>query len=463
MVRQSKKHIQGMTAEQEQAVKQKSCSVWGEERILTSQDEIDYYHEYIKQVLIKNKLVGSVSDSGNYNLKDRVKRDLVKMPKEEVDTCPGYYLAMAVYMKKTFNFVVDIEYSEDDIATASLYLNEAVSDYPPIKSLRSFVAKVVLPVDNNLQDKIFEAFNISKTVRNVKDTDVPFLAVQMQEQLDKELLLDEVSDLGSQIYIMRMLKVLSKGGKVGEEIVEQYKKEIEKNKLDVNKKGSYTKLHRILDEVIEKNGGLVTIPLDREVLLKPRKEYTDSIRKIDNAKLKKTAVDVKTLEEVEAGKPSGGGGSSKPAAKKPAAKKADKKKDDKKKKADKKKDDKKKDDKKKPVSTYSRDVVTTYKSAGLEGKGAPKTKIAGTLATEPPAREMTVPANEEPSDEVDAFDASVLDFIVGAGEDAFDSTELEGDTEEKLNEVADLTEVVGETVVVTEVVETVIVEEEFES
>lgn len=370
--------------------------------------------------MIKNKLVGSVSDSGNYNLKDRVKRDLVKMPKEEVDTCPSYYLAMAVYMKKTFNFVVDIEYSEDDIATASLYLNEAVSDYPPIKSLRSFVAKVVLPVDNNLQDKIFEAFNISKTVRNVKDIDVPFLAVQMQEQLDKELLLDEVSDLGSQIYIMRMLKVLSKGGKVGEEIVEQYKKEVEKNKLDVNKKGSYTKLHRILDEVIEKNGGLDAIPLDREVLLKPRKEYTDSIRKIDNAKLKKTAVDVKTLEEVEVGKPSGGGGSSKPAAKKPAAKKADKKKDDKKKKADKKKDDKKKDDeKKKSTSTYASDVLTTYKSAGLEGKGAPKTKIAGTLATEPPAREerpATTPLPVEDDDE-DDVELDVRQLLVDSNND----------------------------------------------
>ena len=399
MVRRTKKQLEGIAADaQVKQTQLKTCTTWGDRKVLTDEVEINYYHEYLKQIILRNKLLGSVSDSGNYNLKDRIKRDLVKMQKEVADASPSYYIAMAIYMKKTFNFAIEVDFLEDGMASATLYVNEVVDNYPPVTALRSFVAKVILPYDASFEKKVYKAFNLVDGLTNIKDTDVPFLATYMQSQIDDELLLDEISDLGSQIYIMRMLKVLSNGGELGKDIIEEYKKKAEASKLDVNKKGAYTKLHRTLDEIIEKKGGLEKLPLPKSVLQKPRIEYTDSIRKLESAKSKKKSVAVVKEEGAQesgggAPKVAGKGGKSGGDKKKPA-KKADKPK----KKADKKKDEKKKDEKK-ATGTYGSSVKTIVEGAKSDKKSEKEIPIIYDETPTAPAPKPEKPDEQKPTEE----------------------------------------------------------------
>lgn len=294
MGRRKKQPQTGLIANEENV---KKVTVWGSSRVLSDKMEVDYYKAYIKEITLLNKLIGSVSDAGNYNLKDRTKRDLVKMDKEIADYSSTYIVAMASFMGKVFNFAVEIEILDDGMASASLYLNEAVNYYPPIERLHSFVAKVVLAYDGGFYDKLCKTFNLYETTINIQDTDIPYLAVTMQEMSDQLLMFDEVSDLGSQIYLMRMLKTLTSGGKLGEEIVEEYKKQAEELNLDENKQGTYSVLHRKLDEIIEAKGGLEKLPIPKEEAEKPRQEYNETIRKLDIAAAKKTAALVKQREK----------------------------------------------------------------------------------------------------------------------------------------------------------------------
>ena len=346
--------------------------VWGTDRTLTDVDEIEYYRQYIRQIKLSSRLIGDINAEGQYTLPNEIKRDLVKMEKEVAEDGPVFYLAMAVYMKKTFNFAIEVE-EFDEFTEASLYLNESVLDYPPVMSLRTFVAKIRIPNGENVREKIYNAFHLVKSLPNVKDTDVPSLAGKMQALSDEAGLLDEVADLGAQIYIMRTLKMLEGGGEIGQKIIDEYKKEAEELKLDLKKKGSYRKLQRVLDQKIQENGGFESLPIEKETVIKPVKEYNDAIKKLDNVKSKKNAVDShekdgdtakkdassKKSEAKSAGNKSGKSGGKK-ADKKASGGKKDKKKDDK----------KKKDAKKKSSSEMS---VSTLDSLGLGKKEGDKT------------------------------------------------------------------------------------------
>ena len=119
MSRGSKKHH--LVVEETQPKEEISCKVWGKDRILTNKDEIDYYKVQLNQVLIKNRLVGFVTDEGNYTFEDEIKRDLVKIKKEVADSTLDIYFALSIFMGKTFNFSVVVDYKNNDYVEASLY------------------------------------------------------------------------------------------------------------------------------------------------------------------------------------------------------------------------------------------------------------------------------------------------------------------------------------------------------
>ncbi len=204
MARGSKKNHLVVEEPQEEL----SCKVWNKDKILTNKDEIDYYKIQLNQVLIKNKLVGFVTDEGNYTFEDEIRRDLVRMKKEVVDSTLDIYTALSVFMGKAFNFSVVVDYKNNDLVEATLYLNETVDGYEPVKSLHTFVARAIFPYNDRLKENIYINFNLVDSIQQNNDLLVPNLAVKMQNMIDEEIIFDQVTDLGAQIYVMLTLKMM---------------------------------------------------------------------------------------------------------------------------------------------------------------------------------------------------------------------------------------------------------------
>jgi len=364
MSRGSKKNH--LVVEETQPKEEISCKVWGKDRILTNKDEIDYYKVQLNQVLIKNRLVGFVTDEGNYTFEDEIKRDLVKIKKEVADSTLDIYFALSIFMGKTFNFSVVVDYKNNDYVEASLYLNETVSGYEPIQSLRTFVAKAVFPYNDKLKENIYTTFNLVDSIQKHDDLLIPNLATKLQAMIDQEIIFDQVTDLGAQIYIMRTLKVLSKSGKLGHEMANEYKKQAEKVKSETpadKQEKINIQLQKVLDRIIEEKGGFEALPIDKEEAHKPMREFVDSMQK---AEMLKSGVEVKSNKKEEA-KTEKASAPAKPATKKAGGAKESKggKKASGAEKAGGAKKDKGKDegkDKVKPLTgQYGASVVTTVK------------------------------------------------------------------------------------------------------
>lgn len=316
-----------VSAGEPSVVEQKPCKVFGYNEVLFDPVSIDYYRHFIKQLIRSNRLVGYIDDDGEYDITEKIKRDLVKMEKEIADPNPFYYTLVTVYMKKTFNFHLEVEEQEDNMASATLYLTENVEGHETVKFVKTFIASVILPYDAEFVPKIRKIFNMVDTVSKVDDTGIPALSVLMQRYFDDDLVFEDIEELGSQIYIIRMLKLLETSGPNGIKIINEYKKIA--SKVDVKKKGAYSKLRKGLDMLIFENGGFSVLGKLKEELLKPLKEYNDTIKKVEKSQenVGKIVGDGKKKTDAEKkseAKPAAAGGG-KPAAAKPAAKKAAKK------------------------------------------------------------------------------------------------------------------------------------------
>lgn len=314
---------------QEGSAEVKPVTVFGKNSILTEKEDIEYYMNWVREIRIQNQLIGNISTNGTYQIPEKLRRELVKMEKEAVDLSRSYYIALSVFMKKTFNFAVEVEVLEDGRASASLFLNEVVQDVEGVSSLRTFIAKTIEPFDGQFESVVCAKFHIVDTPKSIQETDIPEITLELQGQLDEWLYTEEIDDIGSQIYVMRLLKELQSAGPVGQKIVADYKAAILKNKVDEKAKGIHIKLRRLLDEIIEKNGGLDQLPISKEVLLQPKKEFNVTMRKVQAAKQAASPVAANEVNGKIAGKAATGAaksaGAVKAAAKPAKGKQAGKK------------------------------------------------------------------------------------------------------------------------------------------
>lgn len=315
-----------VTVDDIQVAQARNCKIWGSDIVITQKDEVEYYNTVMKQVRLETLLVGSLTDDAEYLLSTDLKRDLVRMQKEIADESERYYVAFSQYMKKTFHFTIEVEDLSEDEVSASLYLNEQIVNYPYLESVKSFVASAKFASDENLKNKIFRTFNIVDGKPLIDDLKVPNLAVAMQKMLDEKLMIDQIVDIGAQIYVMRTLQVLENAGEIGQKIIEQYKREADELGLDTNEPGAYTTLQKVLDKAINDNGGMEKLPVAQEVKTQPMIEFTDSMKKvseksksIEQKHKQEEKKDVKVEKTAPSAKKAGGGS----AGKKTPAKKAD--------------------------------------------------------------------------------------------------------------------------------------------
>lgn len=376
------------------------CKVLDGDEVLTEQADIDYYKASIKEFEARNRLLGEVNEEGEYVISEDVRRNLALIPKEQLTE--GYNLIEAYSRVATKDLFFVIEFEEEieagrDDFVASLYIIEKVVGYKNLQSLRSFVAKIVEPKSDEFWNKVRKVFNINPILMPIDEGKYMPLVMQIQKHIEDWYSMEEIVDLSSQIYVMRVLQLLENEGPLGRQIVEEYNREMKLEDLgNVNVAKRYIMLRKILDRVIEQHGGEANVfkeEKNKAEIKVIKSEYSAPIRKVETFRTKVQESQRGVLrkkdrqkKEEKASSPAKKAGGAK---KKAAGKKADKKAGGSKPKKDKKKEDKKekKDDKKKygvgkglkEIEAVADLILQTAKNVGevLGRAKTPKIEVVG--------------------------------------------------------------------------------------
>lgn len=291
--------------------------VFGQDITLSDGDIIDYYRTRMKIMVMRFMLVGRIDDNGNYKIKDEIKYDLIRMNKEISDSGEDFYRAEARYITKLFYFNIKIEMMDSQKAKASLYLSEFVDDFLEDEYIISHIADYTDTYDEQFRIKVRQAFNLHDAAIKNDEFKMPALAVLMSDEYDINEYIGGLYDLASQIYVMRMLKLLEESGDPNcLEIIKRYKElTVDKDENDVNEKYKFTKFKALLDRAIDEKGGLEKLNVNKEALKSIVNEVNKSVKAIDGVQKRAGAVEV-----LKTDKGSSSGGSSGGAKKKSAGK-----------------------------------------------------------------------------------------------------------------------------------------------
>lgn len=272
--------------EKDKSSEVKPYKVFASDISIVEAEFIDYYKTRLKIMAMKYKLVGKFDREGKYIIDDDIKRDLVKMEKEIEENGEEYYKAIALYMKKHFYFHIKIAIQDDGMAKASLFLSEYVEDFLENEYIVSHIADFVDIFDDDYRIKLRKAFHLVDVEVKVDDTAVPNLAVVMQDAFDFELIVGGLYDMASQIYIMRMLKLLEENGELGKKVLARYRELLVDKDIEINEKFRYTRYKALLDRAIDEFGGLEKLGIEKGKLKEIVKDINNVIHAIDKASSK---------------------------------------------------------------------------------------------------------------------------------------------------------------------------------
>lgn len=296
-----------------------SYKVYGTDINVTGQDFIDYYKTRTKMMVMRFMLVGRIDDKGVYRIKDEIKYDLIRINKEISDSGEDFYRASSRFINKFFYFNIKIQQIEDGKAKASLYLSEFVDDFLEEEYIVSHIADFVDVYDEHFRAKVRQAYNLMDVAVTNDELKIPNLAVLMQDEYDINEYIGGLYDLASQIYVMRMLKLLEASGDADcLEIIKRYKELIvDKDENDLKEKYKFTKYKALLDRAIDEKGGIEKLNVNKDELKSIVLEINKSVKAIDGAQKRSAMVEVLKTEKGGDSSSGGGGGSKKTAGKKP--------------------------------------------------------------------------------------------------------------------------------------------------
>lgn len=320
-----------------------SYKVYGQDFSLNDIDYIDYYRTRMKMIAMRFMLVGRIDDKGVYKIKDEIKYDLISMVKEISDEGEDFIRGEAYFMKKYFYFKIEI--TRDGIkAKASLYLSEFVDDFLDDEYIVSHIADFEDVDDQHFVNKTKEAYNLKDVALKNDELKIPNLAILMQDEYDIDKYIGGLYDIASQIYLMRMLKLLEESGdKTCLEVIKRYKElsiDIDEENAEEDERrntNKNTRLKALLDRAIDEKGGLEKLNVNKEKLKNIVHEINKSVKAIDGLQMNPAAIEVlrpdspkdggssTSIPKKTAGKSSskgGGGGSKNSSDKKPPATKS---------------------------------------------------------------------------------------------------------------------------------------------
>ncbi len=203
----------------------------------------------------KNGLLGTFDTNGKYKISDEnIFQSLLNVPKKFQEKVDNIVYASAQKDNLIINFKIELDLNVD-FSSATLYLIEiehgVEEDVKHITELDHFL---------NVHSATFidEAFKAWKVWReeDVYEKD-DFLFEYLKRQKEDFLFNRELTEILSQLYLVRMLKTLEMCGEVGQKILLEYKLMIEsRQNLDPAFKQSNTALKEILDFVLLKENAI---------------------------------------------------------------------------------------------------------------------------------------------------------------------------------------------------------------
>lgn len=216
----------------------------------------------------ENLLLGEFSADGKYSLTDGdFMQDLVSMPKVLQERDGNVVRAYTKFKGINLNFKVELDISES-YCSAEIFLVEIEhqpdEDIKHLTSLGNFV-EMYSP---SFKDNVYKAWNINLQETPLDKDDVVFKTLKELEgerNFSKELV-----EILSQLYVVRMLKLLDNCGTLGLKIQGDYRALVEELlRKDPSLAQDHTRLKQLLDRMIAKHNGfdfLLRMPGGADIL-----------------------------------------------------------------------------------------------------------------------------------------------------------------------------------------------------
>ena len=253
----------------------------------------------------ENLLLGEYDSKGKYALTDdALMQDLVSMPKVLQERVDNVVYAYTKYKGYNLNFRINLDISES-YCSAEMFLIEIERGLEEdIKHLTS-LGNLVELYSPSFKENVYKVWNINLQETPLDKDDVVFKNMKEMEgelNFSKELI-----EILSQLYIVRLLKLLDKCGTLGLKVQGDYRALVEELiRKDPSLAQDHTRLKQILDQMIIKHNGFDTIlrmPEGPEIL-KNFSEPIDRVRgKIAPVLVEDGALEEKKPEEKTVSKP----------------------------------------------------------------------------------------------------------------------------------------------------------------
>ena len=270
----------------------------------------------------RNNLLGNFDSNGDYSITDEaILSQLLLLPKKFDRKEDGVVYVYTKFESFVVNFKIVFDMSPS-FCKAYLYLIEieyGVEEDTKHTTLIESKEDVYSP---KFKEEIYTDWKVFLEEEVYEKSD--YIETLLSHQNETYLFNEELIEILSQLYLIRMLKALENCGELGTKIKEEYKQLLEKLlALDPSLSQNYIKLKMILDQVIQKHNAMPTIMKTQEGVavvagyLNPMKKVLSppaivkEVGDVDKEKDKKKDEDKKKTVDKPKAKVKGGGGKAK--------------------------------------------------------------------------------------------------------------------------------------------------------
>ena len=255
----------------------------------------DFLKIKLYETKLKNNLLGEFLPNGEYKITDeKIIAALINIPKKYSDKNESFVYASTIIDNVVLNFKIEMNISES-YCNANLSIIEVEhgveEDIKHVTRLDNFV-DVYSP---KFKENVYRRWKVYFE-EDVYEKD-DFLKNYLSKMKEEFLFNKELTAILSQLYVVRMLKLLGSCGELGEKVKLEYKLLVEKilNK-DASITQDYTRLKNILDYVIIKNKALPVLLKIPEALV-IMQNYSAPIQRIKDKTLPPRVTEVQGLPD----------------------------------------------------------------------------------------------------------------------------------------------------------------------
>jgi len=214
--------------------------------------ESDFKSVLYYQAKQRDNLLGEFSSDGKYKLSDeKIIQELISIPKKFEEKVDNVVYASTKMDSFVLNFKIDLDISES-YCNATLFLIEVEHGVEKDIKHTTELANVVEIYSPKFKDNVYKIWNVHIDSEVYSKND--FLYEYLHFQNEEFMFNRELTEILSQLYLVRMLKLLDNCGELGEKIKLDYKILVEKIlNSDASITQDNTRLKRLLDSVIIKH------------------------------------------------------------------------------------------------------------------------------------------------------------------------------------------------------------------